>query len=187
MGPDPTPRRDGKRGAGFPVLRRKFACARGHRWRLRDALRSAPSLDRRVVGQAVRCGCKLRQAEAEGECLREASPVGPAWSGFGTSGGNSEQRWRRCPPVRWDPRVRSARRVRPEPDVWGRKLREADAALAGGATVAEIARKLGVSENTFHRWRARYRGMQAPDATRNRPPKPCFAPSRHRRFCGGSR
>jgi transposase-like protein len=49
-----------------------------------------------------------------------------------------------------------------------RKLREADTALATGATVAEVARKLGVSENTFHRWRARYRGMQAPDAKRLR-------------------
>jgi transposase-like protein len=31
-----------------------------------------------------------------------------------------------------------------------RKLREAEAQLAAGATVAEVSKKLGVSENTYH-------------------------------------
>jgi len=42
-----------------------------------------------------------------------------------------------------------------------RKLREADAELAAGASVPEVARKLGVSEATFHRWRNHYGGMKA--------------------------
>jgi putative transposase len=42
-----------------------------------------------------------------------------------------------------------------------RKLREADAELAAGASVPEIARKLGISEATFHRWRNQYSGMKA--------------------------
>ena len=42
-----------------------------------------------------------------------------------------------------------------------RKLREADAALATGASVPEVARKLGISEATFHRWRNHYGGMKA--------------------------
>jgi putative transposase len=41
-----------------------------------------------------------------------------------------------------------------------RKLRQAEAKLAAGASVPEVARELGVSEATFHRWRKRYGGMQ---------------------------
>ena len=46
-----------------------------------------------------------------------------------------------------------------------RILRQADAELAAGASVPEIARKLGISEATFHRWRNQYGGMKA-DATK---------------------
>ncbi len=43
-----------------------------------------------------------------------------------------------------------------------RKLREeADAELAAGASVPEVARRLGISEATFHRWRKQYGGMKA--------------------------
>jgi transposase-like protein len=42
-----------------------------------------------------------------------------------------------------------------------RKLRDVEARPAGGATVPEIARELGISEATFHRWRYRYGGMNA--------------------------
>ncbi len=34
-----------------------------------------------------------------------------------------------------------------------RKLRQADAQLAGGTPLPEFARQLGISEATFHRWR----------------------------------
>jgi putative transposase len=34
-----------------------------------------------------------------------------------------------------------------------RKLRRAEARLAAGATVPEIARELGISEAAFHRWK----------------------------------
>ena len=60
------------------------------------------------------------------------------------------------------------KRKRHTPEEIIRKLRDADAQLAGGATVADIARKLGVSENTFHRWRARYAGMRVPETKRLR-------------------
>jgi len=49
-----------------------------------------------------------------------------------------------------------------------RKLREADQLLAGGATVADAVRQLGVSEQTYHRWRNQYGGMKADDAKRLR-------------------
>jgi transposase-like protein len=42
-----------------------------------------------------------------------------------------------------------------------RKLREADAELAAGAPVPEVARRLGISEATFHRWRNQFGGMKA--------------------------
>jgi putative transposase len=60
------------------------------------------------------------------------------------------------------------KRKRHTPEEIIRKLRDADAQLAAGSTVADISKKLGVSENTFHRWRAQYRGMKAPDAKRLR-------------------
>jgi putative transposase len=41
-----------------------------------------------------------------------------------------------------------------------RKLRQADAELAAGASVPEVARGLGISEATFHRWRNYYGGMK---------------------------
>jgi putative transposase len=46
-----------------------------------------------------------------------------------------------------------------------RKLREADQKLAAGVPIPEVARQLGISETTFHRWRNQYGGMKA-DATK---------------------
>jgi transposase-like protein len=45
-----------------------------------------------------------------------------------------------------------------------RKLREAELLLGEGKSTAEVAKALGVSENTFHRWRNQYGGMKAEDA-----------------------
>ena len=47
-----------------------------------------------------------------------------------------------------------------------RKLREADRMLAEQRSIAEIAKELGVSENTYHRWRNQYGGMKADDVKR---------------------
>jgi transposase-like protein len=43
-------------------------------------------------------------------------------------------------------------------------LREADATLAGGKTMAQAVQALGVSEQTLHRWRHQHGGMKANDA-----------------------
>jgi len=40
------------------------------------------------------------------------------------------------------------------------KLREAEVALAQGKTVAEASRQLGVTEQTFYRWRSEYGGLR---------------------------
>jgi putative transposase len=47
-----------------------------------------------------------------------------------------------------------------------RYLREAEGKLAGGAKVPEVARELGISEATFHRWRKQYGGMSPQEAKR---------------------
>jgi len=38
--------------------------------------------------------------------------------------------------------------------------------LAEHKAIAEIAKELGVSENTYHRWRNQYGGMKADDVKR---------------------
>lgn len=53
-----------------------------------------------------------------------------------------------------------------EPEKVVRLLRDAEAELAGGKTVAQVVQKLGVSEQTFYRWRQRYGGMQVDEAKR---------------------
>ena len=40
------------------------------------------------------------------------------------------------------------------------KLREAEVELAGGHTIALACRKIGVSEQTFYRWRQEYGGLR---------------------------
>lgn len=41
-----------------------------------------------------------------------------------------------------------------------KKLREAEVLLSKGETVAQVIRKLGVSDVTYYRWRKEYGGMQ---------------------------
>jgi len=46
------------------------------------------------------------------------------------------------------------------------KLREADAMLATGSSIAQVVQRLEISEQTFHRWRNQYGGMKANEAKR---------------------
>ena len=57
-------------------------------------------------------------------------------------------------------------RRRHTPEQIVRKLREADRLLAEGAGIADVARHLEVSEQTFHRWRNQYGAMKADDVKR---------------------
>jgi putative transposase len=50
------------------------------------------------------------------------------------------------------------------PDQVVRKLQEADRLLAEGADGSEVARQLGISEQTYYRWRNQFRGLKAHDA-----------------------
>lgn len=53
---------------------------------------------------------------------------------------------------------------RHSPDQVIRKLAEGDKMLNQGATVAEVARHMGITETTWHRWKNTYGGMKAQDA-----------------------
>jgi putative transposase len=57
-------------------------------------------------------------------------------------------------------------RRRHTPEQIIRKLREADRLLGEGADIAEVARHLEVSEQTYHRWRNQFGGMKADDVRR---------------------
>jgi len=46
------------------------------------------------------------------------------------------------------------------------KLREAEVLLSQGSTVAEASRKIGVTEQTYYRWRKEYGGMRLEQAKR---------------------
>ena len=46
------------------------------------------------------------------------------------------------------------------------KLREAEVELARGKTTGEVCRQLGVSEQTYYRWRKEYGGLRVDQARR---------------------
>jgi transposase-like protein len=46
------------------------------------------------------------------------------------------------------------------------KLREAEVLLSQEATVAEASKKIGVTEQTYYRWRKEYGGMRIEQAKR---------------------
>jgi putative transposase len=55
---------------------------------------------------------------------------------------------------------------RKKPEEIRRLLGEADRDLARGLSVADVCRKLGVSETTYHRWRQRFSAAKADDTRR---------------------
>jgi len=46
------------------------------------------------------------------------------------------------------------------------KLREAEVLLSQGGVVGEVSRKIGVTEQTYYRWRREYGGMRVEPARR---------------------
>ncbi len=46
------------------------------------------------------------------------------------------------------------------------KLREAEVGLANGQTVLEVCRTLGITEQTYYRWRKEYGGLKVEQARR---------------------
>lgn len=46
------------------------------------------------------------------------------------------------------------------------KLREVEIMLSKGSTVGEASKKIGITEQTYYRWRKQYGGMQVEQAKR---------------------
>ena len=46
------------------------------------------------------------------------------------------------------------------------KLREADVALGKGLRVPEVCKQLGISEQTYYRWKSKYGGMEVGELKR---------------------
>ena len=63
-----------------------------------------------------------------------------------------------------DPKKTKRKRRKPEQII--NQLRQADALLAAGASIAQICQKLEVSEATYHRWQTQFGGMKADEARR---------------------
>jgi transposase-like protein len=57
--------------------------------------------------------------------------------------------------------MKVSRRKRRSPDQIIVQLREADTMLSSGQSVAQVCQKLGVCEQTYHRWRNQFGGMKA--------------------------
>ena len=57
-------------------------------------------------------------------------------------------------------------RKRHTPEQIIQKLRQAEKLQSEGQTLAQVCQRLGVSEQTFHRWRNQYGGMKAAEAKR---------------------
>jgi hypothetical protein len=72
------------------------------------------------------------------------------------------------------------KRIRHNPEQIINKLREADAMLAAGKSIAHVVQHLGVSEATYHRWRTQFGGMKAEEARRR------AAPTAPERAVGGT-
>ena len=47
-----------------------------------------------------------------------------------------------------------------------KKLRDADTMLSAGKTIGEVVQSLGVSEQSYYRWRNKYGGMKSEEAPR---------------------
>ena len=57
-------------------------------------------------------------------------------------------------------------RKRHTPEQIIRKLREAEVELAKGRTTGEVVRELGITEQTYYRWRKEYGGLRLDQAKR---------------------
>ncbi len=57
-------------------------------------------------------------------------------------------------------------RKRHTPEQIIRKLREAEVELAKGQATVDVIRKLGITEQTYYRWRKEYGGLRVDQAKR---------------------
>ena len=72
--------------------------------------------------------------------------------------------WRRLEPIERGRLFMPRKRFTPEQIIG--KLREAEVELAKGATIAQVVKKLEITEHTHYRWRTQYGGMRVDQAKR---------------------
>lgn len=58
------------------------------------------------------------------------------------------------------------KRKRHTPDQVVAKLKDADALLSVGQSLAQVLQKLEITESSYHRWRTQFGGMKAEEAKR---------------------
>jgi len=58
----------------------------------------------------------------------------------------------------------SSKRHTPEQII--NKLRQAEVEIANGATISQAAKKIGLTDHTYYRWRSEYGGMRVDQAKR---------------------
>jgi putative transposase len=69
-------------------------------------------------------------------------------------------------PKTWDTREGNMGRKRFQAEEIISKLREAEVFLAQGDTVVQVVRRLGITEQTYYRWRKEYGGLTVDQAKR---------------------
>ena len=58
------------------------------------------------------------------------------------------------------------KKSRPTPEQIITKLREAEVVLAKGGNIAQVCNQIGVTEQTYYRWRKEYGGLKVEQAKR---------------------
>jgi len=69
----------------------------------------------------------------------------------------------RVPTAPWGQEVALVKRKRHTPEQIIRKLREAEGLLEEGTELPEVMRRLEISVQTYHRWKAQYHSMRPAD------------------------
>ena len=122
----------------------------------------------RPRGSSGKCGVKAKSRKTS-KCIRGFALPQPARSDQNTPVPLT------CPP-RTGPgvmlvlglkerEVKMARRKHTAEQIIN-KLREAEVAISAGSTVAEVSRQIGVTQQTFYRWRTEYGGLKIDQARR---------------------
>lgn len=62
--------------------------------------------------------------------------------------------------------MKSGKNVRHTPEQIVNKLRQADVELAKGQPISAVCRQIGITEQTYYRWRKEYGGLKVDQAKR---------------------
>lgn len=77
------------------------------------------------------------------------------------------------------------KRKKSTPEQIVKKLRQAQVEIAKGATVEQVSRKLGITEQTYYRWKREYGGMEVDQLGRLKEPRARERPAEEDRCRAG--